>query len=522
MKVVVRLSKENIAITQLLKQGHGLTGPINNWGNINGAALYYGTAYAGAPGWIDFVQSGTSRPVRNLRNRGAVGLLFIPVQRRYLIYTFGQTIKKLSATGFERDFGLKVVLNTVNSKKLKSIDSKIVDTVVVNKRTQLNKENSIDDFGFEINKDLLRGVTGRPDDGNFATLVSGSDTLSISCDLTAATIRTKSRAILAAYHSIRYRRNYKWVDNIKPIKDQTNVASLNTQLVNEINSILGGAVNTTFQLASPDIIDFQHVNHFKFRGYRSTSSFDLPEFDDLINDLLNKGVTSLTTTNLMHYHVDSIDGNGQAIQGDSLFHWLISEIRIASDTYILSEGEWFKVGRSYFNQVQQTFTTIINSRIKYAKIGTTTYANEADYLTNYTVSTQEKILDKALSYTYGPQNSIEICDIYNSQGQLIHVKDGGSSSKLSHLFNQGYVSAITFISEPRFRQDIRHKLRTKPPLQVTITNPIVPNNYTVIFRILKKGPVFDLPFFTKVVIDEVHRKIINLCFRFKLEWVEKI
>src|SRR5690242_4925447 len=108
MKLVVRLSKLNQTIPQLLKAGHGLFGPINNWGNIRGATFYYGTAYAGQPDWVNFVQSGTPTAIQNLNNRGAVGLLFIPIQRRYVIYTFGHTITKLSPLGFERDFGLKV------------------------------------------------------------------------------------------------------------------------------------------------------------------------------------------------------------------------------------------------------------------------------------------------------------------------------------------------------------------------------------------------------------------------------
>ncbi len=522
MKLLARLSKPNQTIAQLLKPGHGLSGPINNWGNIRGATLYYGTAYAGEPDWVDFVRSGTPTNIPTLNNRGGVGLLFVPIQRRYMIYSFGITITKLSAQGFERDFGLKVVLNTVHPRKLRSIDSKIIDTVVINKRTQLSKENAIEDFGFEVNKDLLKGVTGKPDDTGFASLVSGSDTLGINCDVTATTLRRKTTAILAAYNITRYRRHYRWFDNIKPVKDSTTIATLDAQLLVEFNAVLGGANNTIFQLASPTIIDFHRVDHFKFRGYRSQETFPLPSFENLIADLVNRGVTNVTRANLESYHVDGVEADGPEMPGAPLYDWLIAELRIGADSFILSEGEWFKISRSYFNTVDVAFRRILGSRSEYARIGTTTHPNESLYLQNYTVTANEMILDKGLSYVYGRNNSIEICDIYNRNREFIHVKDSGGSSKLSHLFNQGYVSAMTFLSEPAYVTDIRNKLRLKPVLRQTISTPVSSQHFTIVFRILKNGPTFTLPFFTKVVIEEMYRKIKILGFKFRLEWVEKI
>jgi hypothetical protein len=47
MKLIARLTKENVTVAQVLKPGHGLNRPINNWGNINGDFLYYGMAYIG-------------------------------------------------------------------------------------------------------------------------------------------------------------------------------------------------------------------------------------------------------------------------------------------------------------------------------------------------------------------------------------------------------------------------------------------------------------------------------------------
>ena len=117
-----------------------------------------------------------------------------------------KSFNQVSSTGFERDFGLKVVLNTVDPKKIKSVDSKLVDTVTLNKRMQSSKENSIEDFGIDINKDLLRSVIGKPSNNSFGSMVAGSDTLTINCDVKSSTLFQKCSEIAKEYTSIVYKK----------------------------------------------------------------------------------------------------------------------------------------------------------------------------------------------------------------------------------------------------------------------------------------------------------------------------
>lgn len=524
MKLTVRLSKLGQTIPQLLKPNHGLTGPISNWANIKGSEMYYGTAYAGPPSWQPFIASGTSQALNNLSNIGALSILFIPISKRYMVFTFGHSISKLGVAGFERDFGLKVVLNTVDPTKIKSIDSKLVDTVILNKRMQSSKENSIEDFGIDINKDLLRSVIGKPSSNSFGSMVAGSDTLTINCDVKSSTFLKKCNDISKAYTSTLYKKNYSWVDNVKAVKDKQDLTNLNNLLVAEFNQVLQGNPNSIFQLASPDILDFNQIDHFQIKGFRSSKEYPLPDFDSLITELTNFSISTVTLKNLMNYHVDAYGGAGSQISTKSwqLYDWLIFETSYNSGTYILSEGEWFEVSKKYHKDVDNVFSNIVSSSSEYKKIGTTTEHNETNYLTNYTVSADEIILDKAMSYVYGGGNQIEICDIYNKHGQFIHVKDGGASSKLSHLFNQGFVSATSYLADVNFRKDVKAKLKSKPILAATITNPPKADSHTIVFRILKSGVVFSLPFFTKVVIADIYKKVKSMGFKFKLEWVQKV
>ena len=136
MKITVRLSKKGSTIPQLLKSDAD-TPTIHNWGGIEGSQFFWGTSHDGEPSWLEFVKGGTTEELNDLKNKGAWGLLFIPIDSRYMIFSFGYSNYKLSVKKIELDFGLKVVLNTVDPTKIKSIDSKTHDEVIIKRRTQL-------------------------------------------------------------------------------------------------------------------------------------------------------------------------------------------------------------------------------------------------------------------------------------------------------------------------------------------------------------------------------------------------
>jgi uncharacterized protein (TIGR04141 family) len=522
MKLVARLSKPNRIVTQLLKLAHGLQGPINNWAGIPGCSVYYGTAYSGVPSWVGFINQGTATPLPQTINSGSVALIFVPVTNHFICFSFGITSKYLDITGFERDFGLKVVLNSVDPGKLKSVDSKIIDTVIMNRRTQLNKENGIHDFGFEIDKDLLRGVAGKPSNSNFASSVAGSDTLAISCNVTTGSFLRKANEILAQYESVHYKTVFPWIDNVKPVKDQPLIDTLDNQLVTNFNNFLAGQPANQLQLASPGIIDLAKIDHFKYRGFRSRTPIPFPEFENMLHDMQQAGVATVTLQDLEHYNVEAIDGNNASFDSWPLYNWLNCEIVHAGTQYILSDGEWFEISGAYYTLVDTAFNRILCNAREYRKLGTTTAANERDYFSTYTVSTAEIILDQQLYRLQGQQNAIEICDIMTQQGEFIHVKDGGSSSKLSHLFNQGIVSGRMLLSEGKFRTDLRGKLTSKPQIRAIFAEPIAASDYKIVYRILKRGAIFTLPFFSKIMVNETRQKISTMGFKFKLEWVEKV
>lgn len=522
MKLTVKLSKPLKPIIELIKQGHNLTGPIRNWNNIEGAALYYGTSHAGPPTWIGFLEMGTDADFTRLRNEGALALLFIPIEDRHMLISFGYGHPKLSATGWEKDFGLKVVLNTIDPRKVKSLDAKTVDTVVMLRKVQLSKENKINDFGFEIDRDFLKNIAGKSSDENFAKMMSGGENLTINCDIDVPTFNEKVQEIYDRYNSVAYQEHYAWIDNIKAVDDNTLIETLNARLLDDFNLLLAGD-EANLDTACPDIVDYDFTSYYKVKGYRDSEQKDYISIDAIIESLKSKGIDTITSENLFSYKIESFDGNDNSTASWPLYYWLVYEHELGGSMYILSEGEWYFIHTDYFGRINTDYTRIMRSPNEYTSLGVTTYQTERDYIDNYNVTSDDFIFDSMLSYIYGGRDSIEICDIYNVQREFIHIKDGGSSSKLSHLFNQGYVSASMFLSDVLYRDDIVKKLRDnrKVRLARTINNNPVAGNYTIVYRVLKGGRQLTLPFFTKVVIVDMYRRIKSMGYKFRLEWLQK-
>ncbi|TKK66353.1 hypothetical protein FC093_17375 [Ilyomonas limi] len=522
MKVAARLSKPNVAVKQLLRATSSLTGPIMDWGGIKGSELYHGTSYAGQPSWINFILTGTNSSLPALKNEGAAALLFIPINNRYIMFCFGYSNQHLSGFGIERDFGLRVVLNTVDPSKIKSIDSKIMGSVVMNRRTQLSKENRIEDFGFEVNKDFLRHVAGKPTTSSFASAIAGSDSLNMNCDLNVRNLQTKVTDIYNYYTATNYQTNYSWVDNIKNVKDGFLLPSLDNDLLTSFNNLLSGSPSNLY-IACPEVVDYTTLAYFKLTGYRSNTTFGFIEVESLVADLQLKGITSITIKNLENFRIEAFDNDDNFLNSWSLKDWIVYESIISGTQYIFSEGEWFEISSNYFNLVTSSVNSILSHPTEYLSLTPTPHKNEADYIKSYTAQRgHEKIFDRSLSYTYGTTNAIEICDIYNSTKEFIHIKEGSSSNKLSHLFNQGFVSASLLLNDSNFRTDLTSKLKGYTTLLKTIINPINSTKYTVVYRILRNGSAFSLPFFSKIVLIDTHKKIKLMGFKFRLEWVPKI
>lgn len=113
-------------------------------------------------------------------------------------------------------------------------------------------------------------------------------------------------------------------------------------------------------------------------------------------------------------------------------------------------------------------------------------------------------MDRNLTYHGG---SIEFCDLFSREKELIHVKQYGGSATLSHLFYQGVVSAEFFQMDSKYRKLIKQKLPAPFQKLVSEARP-KPQEYHVVYAVISASDKeFTMPFFSRVGIRHAIRRL---------------
>ena len=151
----IRLLREGLAPVDAVSEGVDLT----QWDKLEGATIALDTLGGGAPEWARFLVLSEDEKER-VFNQTAFGLVFVQAAGRWFAVSFGMGHVKLDPAAFEQDFGLRVVLNAVDTKQLKSADIRTPDENTLSRRTQTSRGSDQTAFAFDIERDLVRGPAG--------------------------------------------------------------------------------------------------------------------------------------------------------------------------------------------------------------------------------------------------------------------------------------------------------------------------------------------------------------------------
>lgn len=403
---------------------------------------------------------------------------------------------------YERNFGLKVALNTVDPSKLKSIDSFNFEEQTVQTRKQTSKSSSMDAFGIDIIFDFMRTVTGEPEDPNLATQISGMDALSFSSKIRITELDEKIKGFLEAYNSDRYKEHFSWVDNLIEIRDPI--------ILDELHAILLEALtNRNFEnmhLAPPEPVEWGDIEGFSF-SIRSKREDLFPDLS--IEDYYNCVKGELTLAKLKGHKVLVEYTNGTLIPKWRVYESIVFETYLGEELYVFTMGKWFNIESDFSKKVDEYVKNIIDVELDLPIC----YANETETQYNKRAARTLKnivLLDSKLINCDSSRGTIEICDLFTEKGQFIHVKVRDKSSTLSHLFAQGRVSAESFLDNPAFREAAR-KLKGMEKIS-HLFPPEKPNprEYEIVFAFIDssdKSLNKSLPFFTKLNFMQTTRTL---------------
>jgi uncharacterized protein (TIGR04141 family) len=307
---------------------------------------------------------------------------------------------------------------------------------------------------------------------------------------------TIARRLLRAFHDTRYKELYPWIDKISQERDPVVLAKLDAALVDSINA----AEPAKTWMAVPEPISWEDTENFSYRipteNERRAGAVQHADID-LDNWLTETRLRGRVTLDHLHARrVFQIYKDGRPPKAWRVYRCLNAEVDVDKRKYILNDGEWYNVDGDYVTDVDSFYQKLPNSKLSLPNFAT---AKEPKYLAGISKTHPNfTVMDRKLVMIGGGRSRIEFCDLYSNAGDIVHVKQYGGSSVLSHLFSQALVSGESFLHEASFRHEVNKLL----PSAFKLTNPSVDPiaaDYTVCIAIMSKVPgPLEIPFFSKV------------------------
>ena len=445
------------------------------------------------------------------RNQSTGALLVVKDKGRLFLISFGQGRHLLRAGCVETNFGLRVALNILHPESIRSLDKSSLEAQPKQAREQSGEAVGLQFFGVDIERDLLRAITGKPKNVLFGQRISGGDPLKLSVEIQLKDIRELLRNIYAAYIDDSYKIGpFAWIDHISEIKDKLLREKLDEQLVEKLN--IRNFDHTW--LCAPSIIDWDRVVGFKYSTGKNAMRYHDTRIHECLDEIDKKGVDIAV---LKRRIISAVDEDDHCVFEDTVYRFIYTEICSDGLAHLLNAGKWYAVSSDYVQRIQEQYETILS---KHYERNLLEYDDETEAAYNVRLAGSDTsefaLLDKNNIYLPDAASPIEPCDLYRKEKELIHVKRYGGSSVLSHMFNQGLVSGELLQSEINFRKMFNEKLPQHLRIEGIEKMP-ERQEFTVVYAIISEQEQgLSVPFFSKISMKHAVNRLEAFGFNVKL------
>ncbi|MCW5716903.1 MAG: TIGR04141 family sporadically distributed protein [Bauldia sp.] len=511
-----------------------------------GSRLFTGQSPGVPPDWVGFVSDYAVDGALKLESKSCAAVLFLEVTPdsaprtvRTFAVAFGNAHLALNPEAFERNFGLKVTLNSVARRDLRNLDVATLESTSFQKRIQASRKADLGGFGIDIEKDLLRLAGGAPADGTFATALAGRDALTLTSKIAPKDLPEKCKKALQLFFASDYKKDFAFIDLIAPVRDKSLGAELDDLVFSEIEHLIAGKPSD-LHLTLPEIIDPERgreVGYFGV-GFKPGAKTGYSELaiEDYITEL-NAGrpsdVKDMVELKASHELRVVVDGKGHSEAKRRIYDCFVYETSHKGNTYVLFDGDWYKIDAHFFAEVDRDYNSLLT---KSPTLKTSTSAkNERELIAELETDAGLLNLDQVKASPAGASGAnLEPCDFLSRKREFIHLKDGHGSAPISHLWSQGVVAAESFIRDEKFRKAMRDAaIKRQKKAKKSGFEKLLPDgrtrpaagDYTIVYGIMRhpyqKSRKLGLPFFSKVSLRAAARRLQLMGYAVELQLVEK-
>jgi uncharacterized protein (TIGR04141 family) len=499
----IYLLKEGFDASSALKDDNDLDDSFEAQQLPPNAALYVLDSAPKPPWWKSYfgVQ-------QNIFQTTKGALVIFPVEDRWFALSFGHVYHNLKDTSYEHDFGLRVTLNSLDPKRLKSTDA-LEPGESRRRRTQIPTESDLTFFDFDRDSTILKSLTGKVKDEykEYFKHATGASNLKISTDVAPVDFPALCHTLLDLYNSDGYKDTFPDIQNILPVSDPATIQSLDQTLVTAIQG-----KDEAVSLTVPDIINYSDNMYASFSGRGPCEVFEevfiQPYFEYLENS--KGGLESLTIEDLKKkHHLRLTDEDGATKERHSIYKSLLFDIQLGGEeTFHLADGHWYRVENSYIKRLED----FLDPMCKPLNLINFKHGSEAEYNEAATSSIDGAICLDTKSIAPAGETAVEPCDIYayeNDISILYHVKISTLSSKLSHQFNQGANSIELIKGDDEAFERLRKLIEeiASPAHKELMLHALVAQKFRIIFAIVTHKDANEksknLPLFSKISLMRI-------------------
>jgi uncharacterized protein (TIGR04141 family) len=479
------------------------------------------------PWWEGFVSEGSEQSLSvQMRTGGAV--LFVRAKKHLFVFTFGTGRFALDPSSYERDFGLRVTLNAVDPRSLRSVDMQTVEDIRLLTTRQASRMSGLEVFGLDEVRDMLRGVVGVPQDTNLAAILAGSDRLAFRAPVRFNELASKCGEFLDLYTSTAYREHFGFIDFMRRVTEPDRSDLLNEQLIVALDQ----RALENIHLAPPELVAWDDFDGFRYQpldrdGKRA--DVDITEFVVAFAARYERS-PNLEDLRRRQRVVVLSASSGDVIRHWSLYDSIVAELDFGDARYVLSGGDWFEVDKTFVAKTAHDIGAIPVSQLAFPP--SPHRQEERAYLIDAlpTLAASEgmrfALLDRELVVCAGAPSQMEVCDLLSEVGHFIHVKRRTASATLSHLFAQGTGSATAFINDQSFRHGARAKLPADWDAAALFPDePPDAHNYAVVYAVIAPGqqPLAEiLPFLSQISLINAARALRTMGLPLELAHIEEL
>lgn len=514
-KLTISLLKPGLGRDDVLRDKTKVEGHLLRPIDKKRHSLFTASVPSHPPSWGDYLEPHTTSDLKaKLFSASASAVLVLEASDRVFAITWGQGRHLIEPDNFVQDFGLRVVLNTVASDQLKSVDAKTIDETTVHTRRNLSRDSSFSAFELDPTRDLLRAVTGTPRDKKLAHRLTGADALGIHTYEQVPDLPMLAKKLLGHYQEDTYKEDFEFIDFLRPERNHARQLELDEALVGALTAGLQDKSKLDdVHLAVPETVDWLDIDGFR---YETPGGEEQEDRDPRITAYLAAYVDKVSFDDLKRDRLVAVRASGDGIANSwPIYKCLVYQTEHEGFLYVLSAGEWFRVSTDYRTRVEADVEALARSNdLPDADAGT----DEDAYNKKAAAALGALCLDKQFVYDGGP-DKMEVCDVITDAGRFIHVKMRGSSSTLSHLFTQGTNSGERLLLDSDFRAKARTLIGGIDPNYTSVIPIDRPDNpadfevtFAVVTRSTRKTPL-TLPFFSVVSLRAAAQRLQAFGFR---------